>query len=136
MGTCQSCGVAGERITDVLEGYPQLAGCIQGAPGVFASRTAAHDAGQSLILEGFLVHHGAGRRIDVRDTGARVLAGDACYAEGLVRIADDLEQVSALAGVIMAASAAMAGGNIGIVGDIWAQAADSTMVRAALEGIG
>jgi len=128
--------VAGEHITDVLERYPQLAGCIQGAPRVFAGRTAAHDAGPSLIFEGFLVHHGAGRRPAVRDTGARVLAGDACYAEGLVRIADDLEQVAALAGVIMAASSAMAAGDVGVVGDIWAQAADVTMVRAALGGIG
>ncbi len=42
--------------------------------------------GLDLILEGFLLHHGSPRHLQVAD-GKRILAGDYCYAHGLVHVA-------------------------------------------------
>ncbi len=46
-----------------------------------------HALGFDLILEGFLAHHGRPRELVVPETSALVLAGDYCYAAGLVRVA-------------------------------------------------
>jgi hypothetical protein len=58
--------------------------------------------GLDLILEGFLLHHGRPRHVAPAAPGREVLAGDYCYAHGLVRIAaaGDLFVVSALADLI------------------------------------
>ena len=51
--------------------------------------TADQAVGLDLILEGFLLHHGAPAPPRARPSpGREVLAGDYCYAHGLVRIAD------------------------------------------------
>lgn len=59
-------------------------------------------AGLDLILEGFLLHHGRPRHLAPSAPGREVLAGDYCYAHGLVRIASagDLFVVGALADLI------------------------------------
>ena len=59
-------------------------------------------AGLDLILEGFLLHHGHPRHLAPAGPGREVLAGDYCYAHGLVRIAGagDLFVVRALADLI------------------------------------
>ncbi len=59
-------------------------------------------AGLDLILEGFLLHHGQARHLTPSAPGREVLAGDYCYAHGLVRItgAGDLFVVEALADLI------------------------------------
>ena len=59
-------------------------------------------AGLDLILEGFLLHHGQARHLTPSGPGREVLAGDYCYAHGLVRItgAGDLFVVEALADLI------------------------------------
>ena len=52
----------------------------------------SHDAsvGVDLILEGFLAHHGTPRYLRPGDRiGGGVLAGDYCYATGLVAVAGD-----------------------------------------------
>lgn len=58
--------------------------------------------GLDLILEGFLLHHGKARHLAPADQGAAVLAGDYCYAHGLVRIAaaGDLFHIEILAELI------------------------------------
>jgi hypothetical protein len=65
--------------------------------------------GLDLILEGFLLHHGRPRLTVPHDRDAALLAGDWCYARGLVQVAlaGDLFAIEALAELI-AASAALA----------------------------
>ncbi len=65
--------------------------------------------GLDLILEGFLLHHGTPRQLAVSDRGRQVLAGDYCYAAGLVRVASagELFMIEALSALI-AAGAGMA----------------------------
>jgi hypothetical protein len=74
--------------------------------------------GLDLILEGFLLHHGRPRHVAPAAPGREVLAGDYCYAHGLVRIAaaGDLFVVSALADLIaLGAGIVAAGGREGLV---------------------
>jgi hypothetical protein len=74
--------------------------------------------GLDLILEGFLLHHGRPRHVAPAARGREVLAGDYCYAHGLVRIAaaGDLFVVSALADLIaLGAGIVAAGERAGLV---------------------
>lgn len=74
--------------------------------------------GLDLILEGFLLHHGRPRHIAPAAPGREVLAGDYCYAHGLVRIAaaGDLFVVSSLADLIaLGAGLVAAGDRAGLV---------------------
>jgi hypothetical protein len=54
------------------------------------------------ILEGYLLHHGAGRIVEQPDPDLRLLAGDYLYAFGLARLASigDLDAVEELADLI------------------------------------
>ena len=79
---------------DALSAEPILAaGLIDGAPDPVLVPLAcpplpeAEAVGLDLILEGFLLHHGRPRQLSIDDPGRRVLAGDYCYAQGLVRMA-------------------------------------------------
>lgn len=69
-------------------------------------------AGLDLILEGFLLHHGHPRHLAPAAPGREVLAGDYCYAHGLVRIAGagDLFVVAALADLIALGASLVAAG--------------------------
>lgn len=69
-------------------------------------------AGLDLILEGFLLHHGRPRHLTPSAPGREVLAGDYCYAHGLVRItgAGDLFVVEALADLIALGAGLVAAG--------------------------
>lgn len=69
-------------------------------------------AGLDLILEGFLLHHGHPRHVTPGAPGREVLAGDYCYAHGLVRItaAGDLFVVKALADLIAIGAGLVAAG--------------------------
>lgn len=72
-------------------------------PLVTPPLTPEQAAGVDLILEGFLAHHGTPRQLaDDADTGTRVLAGDYCYASGLVAVAaaGDLFVIRALGGLV------------------------------------
>lgn len=102
---------------DALDGEPQLARhLVEPAPApllapIAADRLGARAAdGLDLILEGFLLHHGTPLHLDLPDIGQRVLAGDFCYAAGLVRVTEpgDLWVISALAELISVASGLVA----------------------------
>jgi hypothetical protein len=75
-----------------------------------ADRLAAHADGLDLILEGFLLHHGRPRLAHSDDADTRLLAGDYCYARGLVRVAEagDLGAIDALSRLIALSSALVA----------------------------
>jgi hypothetical protein len=113
---------------DVLLDEPQLAQrLIEPAPAPLLAPLAepalgAHAAeGLDLILEGFLLHHGTPLHIDLDDVGRRVLAGDFCYAAGLVRVAEpgDLEVISMLAELISLATGLVAGGRREALVPLW-----------------
>lgn len=57
------------------------------APVVSPPLAFDHALGFDLILEGFLAHHGRPRELVRTDSQGLVLAGDYCYAAGLVRVA-------------------------------------------------
>jgi hypothetical protein len=87
------------------------------APLVTPPLTEDQAIGLDLILEGFLLHHGRPRHVAPAAPGREVLAGDYCYAHGLVRIASagDLFVVSALADLIaLGAGIAAAGDRAGL----------------------
>jgi hypothetical protein len=70
-------------------------------------RLGAGARGMDMILEGFLLHHGTPRATRADDPDAELLAGDFCYAEGLVAVAEagDLGAIRALARLIALGSA-------------------------------
>jgi hypothetical protein len=90
------------------------------------------------ILEGYLVHHAAGRVVQHPDPDLRLLAGDYLYAYGLVRLASigDLDAVDELADLISLCAQAHATANEdgtsapwALTGGLWASA-----VMAVAEG--
>jgi hypothetical protein len=88
------------------------------APLVIPPLAPDEAIGMDLILEGFLLHHGRPRHVAPAAPGREVLAGDYCYAHGLVRIAaaGDLFVVSALADLIaLGAGIVAAGERAGLV---------------------
>lgn len=80
------------------------------APLVGDALAPAEATGLDLILEGFLLHHGRPRHLDAPAHGAGLLAGDYCYATGLVRVAaaGDLTVIRALADLIATGAALVA----------------------------
>ncbi len=106
-----------DRVSSVLAEQPALAGRTVDAAEVLVplvSPPLPHEnaLGIELILEGFLLHHGRPRHVDNVPMGAAVLAGDYCYAQGLVRIAatGDLGMVEALGDLVALSAAAVAAG--------------------------
>jgi hypothetical protein len=78
-------------------------------------------AGLDLILEGFLLHHGRPRHLTLAERGERVLAGDYCYAHGLVRVAaaGDLFVIEALSDLIALGAGLVAAGDREALADLW-----------------
>ena len=78
-------------------------------------------AGLDLILEGFLLHHGTARHLSPEPPGRGVLAGDYCYAYGLVRIAGagDLVVVEILADLIALGAGLVAAGDRASLVPLW-----------------
>ena len=78
-------------------------------------------AGLDLILEGFLLHHGVARHLAPAGPGRGVLAGDYCYAYGLVRIAEagDLVVVEMLADLIALGAGLVAAGDRESLTPLW-----------------
>lgn len=91
------------------------------APLVTPPFTERQAAGLDLILEGFLLHHGRPRHLRPSGTGRGVLAGDYCYAKGLVRIAEagDLFTVAALADLIALGAGIVAAGPRDALVPLW-----------------
>ena len=97
----------------LVEPAPRLVAAPLAAPGL----GPVHAVGLDLILEGFLLHHGRARHLDLPDAGRRVLAGDYCYAHGLVWIAaaGDLQIIELLADLVaMSASLVSTGARDGL----------------------
>ena len=104
------------------------------APGL----STDHAAGLDLILEGFLLHHGRPRHLDLPDIGRRVLAGDYCYAHGLVWVAEtgDLRIIELLADLVAMSAALVSTGDRDGLPPLWrttiaAIAHDDPVVRRA-----
>jgi hypothetical protein len=115
-------------VRDALAAEPALAaGLIQPeAPLVLAPLASPpltpHQAGGlDLILEGFLLHHGRPRHLAPADRGREVLAGDYCYAHGLVRVASagDLFVIEALADLIALGAGLVASGGREALAPLW-----------------
>jgi hypothetical protein len=116
-------------VREALSAEPILAGgLVDPAPEPvitpLMSPPLPHDeaVGFDLILEGFLLHHGRPRQLAIDDSGRRVLAGDYCYAEGLVRMAasGDLVVIEELADLIALGAAAVADGRREALAPLWA----------------
>ncbi|WP_217922366.1 hypothetical protein [Miltoncostaea oceani] len=105
------------------------------APLVTPPLTERQAAGLDLILEGFLLHHGTPRHLRPSGAGREVLAGDWCYANGLVRIAEagDLFVVEALADLIALGAGIVAAGDRDGLVPLWRA---TTAVIAARSGPG
>jgi hypothetical protein len=90
-------------------------------------------AGMELILEGFLLHHGRPRLLDLPERGQQVLAGDFCYAQGLVRVsaAGDLFTIDALADLIALGAGLVARGRGAALAPLWRVTADAVAARRA-----
>jgi hypothetical protein len=97
-------------------------------------------SGLDLILEGFLLHHGASRVFHGDDRGPRVLAGDYCYAEGLVRVAEsgDLVVIEALADLIALSASLVATDRRDALPALWSLTVDiiRTPYPARLAAVG
>jgi len=91
------------------------------APLVTPPLAAREGEGLDLILEGFLLHHGQPRHIRPAARGRRVLAGDYCYAQGLVRVASagDLFAIEALADLIALSAGLVARGRRDALAPLW-----------------
>lgn len=108
-------GTHADTVSEVLAEQPALAGRVVDAPEILVPLVSpplerANALGLELILEGFLLHHGSPRCVSDVDMGAAVLAGDYCYAQGLVRIAatGDLAMVEALGDLVALSATAVA----------------------------
>jgi len=88
--------------------------------------------GMEMILEGFLLHHGTPRHLSLPDRGRRVLAGDYCYAQGLVRVAagGDLYVIEALADLIALGASLVARGQRDALPALWRATAAAIAAEA------
>lgn len=77
--------------------------------------------GVDLILEGFLLHHGEPQKATSPEPDDRLLAGDYCFAAGLVRVAEagDLGAIEALSRLIAVSSGVVADGHTEILPNLW-----------------
>lgn len=103
------------------------------APLVSPPMPHSEGAGLDLILEGFLLHHGRPRQLAIADAGRRVLAGDYCYAQGLVQVAasGDLVVIEALADLIALSAAAVADDRREALAPLWAGTVAAIRARRA-----
>jgi hypothetical protein len=103
------------------------------APLVTPPLTPDQAAGLDLILEGFLLHHGRPRHLSPSGAGREVLAGDYCYAHGLVRIAEagDLFVIEALADLIALGAGVVASGRREALEALWRATAAAIAARGS-----
>lgn len=100
----------------LIEPDPGLVVAPLAAPGLVGDAAVGLD----FILEGFLLHHGSPRHLDISN-GRRILAGDYCYAQGLVHVAGagDLGVVEQLADLVALSSALVATGERDALAPLW-----------------
>lgn len=115
-------------IREELASDPILAGRLlarEAAPVLAPHGSPALDpvqaVGLDLILEGFLAHHGTPLHLEDPDD-RHVLAGDFCYASGLVRVAEagDVEVIALLADLVARSAGLVAEGRGEALPDLWA----------------
>ncbi len=106
------------------------------APLASPPLTPGQAAGLDLILEGFLLHHGRPRHVAPSEPGREVLAGDYCYAHGLVRVAEagDLFVIEALADLIALGAGLVASGDRGALAPLWRATTAAIAARRSPEG--
>jgi hypothetical protein len=80
-----------------------------------------HALGFDLILEGFLAHHGRPRELVLPEISALVLAGDYCFAAGLVRVAraNDVFVIDALASLVALSAGVVGTGRQAELPNMW-----------------
>jgi hypothetical protein len=126
----------------VLAGEPALAAELREppadpllAPLVSPPLTPGQALGLDLILEGFLLHHGTPRHLAPGEAGREVLAGDYCYAHGLVRIAEagDLFVIEALADLIALGAGVVASGEREALAPLWRATATAIAARGSAD---
>ena len=73
------------------------------------------------IREGYLLHYGGARALDIEDPDLALLAGDRLYALGLARLVElgDVDAVAELADVIGLAAVARANGDPDLAESVW-----------------
>ncbi len=117
-------------MTRLFEAQPSLARALTDplpdpvvAPLAAPGLTGEAAFGLDLILEGFLLHHGTPRLLDLA-TADRILAGDFCYAQGLVRVASggDLRIIEELADLIALSASLVATGDAAHLAALWRSA--------------
>ncbi|HEY4451906.1 MAG TPA: hypothetical protein VGN13_09970 [Solirubrobacteraceae bacterium] len=88
-------------------------------------RRAEYELLVEAIYEGYLLHYGAPRVLDVPEADLRLLAGDQLYAIGLARLVEvgDTLAVAELADTITLSALAQGGGEEELAAAIWAAGA-------------
>jgi hypothetical protein len=91
------------------------------APLISPPLALDHALGIDLILEGFLAHHGRPRELVLPEPSALVLAGDYCFAAGLVRVAraQDVFVIDALARLVALSAGVVATGRSAELPSLW-----------------
>ena len=90
-------------------------------PGRFADVAGTRGFVLEAVYEGYLMHYGQPRAFAGMDRDLRLLAGDALYALGLARLAEegDLPAVAALADLISESAQAQAEGRPADADALW-----------------
>jgi hypothetical protein len=81
------------------------------------------------VYEGYLMHYGKPRAFTGMDADLRLLAGDALYALGLARLAEngDLEAVAVLSDLISGSAQAQAEGRPADAEALWESSSDALL---------
>jgi hypothetical protein len=120
-------GILGQHVTAQPPETPSSPGPAQvAASGPRArGREAEYELLIEMILEGALLHYGAGRAVAAADPDLALLLGDQLYALGLVRLTalGDLAAVMELADLISLVAQAQAAGDHELVEAAWDAAA-------------
>jgi hypothetical protein len=119
---------------------PALAGYARDEPGHPRFADAVEDGARLFVLEavyeGYLMHYGVSRVFTGMDDDLCLLAGDALYALGLARLAQegDLAAVAELSDLISLSAQAHAAGASELVPELWAASARA-LSRAGGPGV-
>ena len=102
---------------------PAIAAYAAQVPGP-GSQVPGFDFVLTAVHEGYLLHYGDSEAFQIEDPDLRLLGGDALYALGLARLADegDLPAVAMLADLITGCARAQAEGRPDEAETLWSEA--------------